>query len=147
MDKLSFNIFPNVNFIDLCMYQFGHEQCEPGHSFGPATRNHYLFHYVLSGTGTLMADNAKGITQTYNIKSGQGFLIFPGQINTYIAETSFLGNTYGLSLTVCASRRLSPQQSLPKIILYITHTQRISAKSLLRKCSTSQGIPQNHRIT
>lgn len=28
MDKLSFNIFPNVNFIDLCMYQFGHEQCE-----------------------------------------------------------------------------------------------------------------------
>lgn len=29
MDKLSFNIFPNVNFIDLCMYQFGHEQCEP----------------------------------------------------------------------------------------------------------------------
>ena len=72
MDKLSFNIFPNVNFIDLCMYQFGHEQCEPGHSFGPATRNHYLFHYVLSGTGTLMADNAKGITQTYNIKSGQG---------------------------------------------------------------------------
>ena len=27
MDKLSFNIFPNVNFIDLCMYQFGHEQC------------------------------------------------------------------------------------------------------------------------
>ena len=26
MDKLSFNIFPNVNFIDLCMYQFGHEQ-------------------------------------------------------------------------------------------------------------------------
>lgn len=86
MDKLSFNIFPNVNFIDLCMYQFGHEQCEPGHSFGPATRNHYLFHYVLSGTGTLMADNAKGITQTYNIKSGQGFLIFPGQINTYIAD-------------------------------------------------------------
>lgn len=86
MDKLSFNIFPNVNFIDLCMYQFGHEQCELGHSFGPATRNHYLFHYVLSGTGTLMADNAKGITQTYNIKSGQGFLIFPGQINTYIAD-------------------------------------------------------------
>ena len=114
MDKLSFNIFPNVNFIDLCMYQFGHEQCEPGHSFGPATRNHYLFHYVLSGTGTLMADNAKGITQTYNIKSGQGFLIFPGQINTYIAETSFPGNTYGLSLTVCASRRLSPQQSFTK---------------------------------
>ena len=86
MSNILFNIFPNENFIDLCMYQFGYEQCDPGHSFGPATRNHYLFHYIISGTGTLMADNAKGETQTYSIKSGQGFIIFPGQINTYIAD-------------------------------------------------------------
>ena len=86
MSNILFNIFPNENFIDLCMSQCGYEQCDPGHSFGPATRNHYLFHYILSGTGTLMADNAKGETQTYSIKSGQGFIIFPGQINTYIAD-------------------------------------------------------------
>ena len=86
MSNTFFHIFPNENFIDLGMYQYGYEQCEPGHSFGPATRNHYLFHYVISGTGTLMADNAKGVTQTYSIKSGQGFLIFPGQITTYIAD-------------------------------------------------------------
>lgn len=86
MSHIFFNIFPNENFIDLCMYQFGYEQCDPGHSFGPAKRNHYLFHYIISGTGTLMADDAKGETQTYSIKSGQGFLIFPGQINTYIAD-------------------------------------------------------------
>lgn len=86
MSNFLFNIFPNENFIDLCMYQYGFEQCEPGHSFGPAKRNHYLFHYVISGTGTLMADNAKGETQTYSIKSGQGFLIFPEQITTYYAD-------------------------------------------------------------
>ena len=86
MSNTFFYIFPNENFIDLGMYQYGYEQCKPGHSFGPATRNHYLFHYVISGTGTLMADNAKGVTQTYSIKSGQGFLIFPGQITTYIAD-------------------------------------------------------------
>lgn len=86
MSNTFFNIFPNENFIDLCMYQFGYEQCDPGHSFGPATRNHYLFHYILSGTGTLMADNSKGETWTYSVKSGQGFMIFPGQINTYIAD-------------------------------------------------------------
>ena len=86
MSNTFFNIFPNENFIDLCMYQFGYEQCDPGHSFGPATRNHYLFHYVLSGTGTLMANNSKGETRTYSVKSGQGFMIFPGQINTYIAD-------------------------------------------------------------
>lgn len=88
MGNLLFSVFPNENFIDLGLYQFGWEKCDPGHSFGPAARNHYLFHYIISGTGTLMADNASGVTQTYQIKSGQGFLIFPGQINTYIADTS-----------------------------------------------------------
>lgn len=86
MANTFFNIFPNENFIDLDMYQHGYEQCDPGHSFGPMARNHYLFHYVLSGTGTLMSDNAKGVTQTFSVKSGQGFLIFPGQINTYFAD-------------------------------------------------------------
>lgn len=86
MGNVFFNIFPNENFIDLGMFQCGREACTPCHSFGPVTRNHYLFHYVLSGTGTLMADDAKGITQTYSVKSGQGFLIFPGQITTYYAD-------------------------------------------------------------
>ena len=87
MSSNLFHIFPNENFIDLDMYQHGYEQCAPGHSFGPLTRNHYLFHYVLSGMGTLMADNARGETQSYSIRSGQGFLIFPGQINTYFADS------------------------------------------------------------
>lgn len=86
MSNFLFSIFPNENFIDLDMYQYGYEQCEPGHSFGPAARNHYLFHYIISGTGTLMANNAKGETQKYAIKSGQGFLLFPGQVTTYIAD-------------------------------------------------------------
>lgn len=87
MGNIFFNIFPNENFIDLSMYQYGYEQCEPGHSFGPAARNHYLFHYVISGTGTLLANNAKEETVTYPIKSGQGFMIFPGQITTYYADS------------------------------------------------------------
>lgn len=86
MGNVFFNIFPNENFIDLGMFQCGREACTPCHSFGPVTRNHYLFHYVLSGTGTLMADDAKGITQTYSVRSGQGFLIFPEQITTYYAD-------------------------------------------------------------
>ena len=37
MGNILFNIFPNENFIDLCMYQFGYEQCDPGHSFATTT--------------------------------------------------------------------------------------------------------------
>lgn len=88
MSTIAFSIFPNESFMDLKLYQYGWEKCEPGHSFGPAARNHYLFHYVISGTGTLLAENARGETQTYQIKSGQGFLLFPGQISTYVADPS-----------------------------------------------------------
>lgn len=86
MNDLLFSVFPNENFVDIGLYQYGWEHCAPAHSFGPAARNHYIFHYVISGTGTLMADNSAGETITYQVKSGQGFMLFPGQINTYIAD-------------------------------------------------------------
>ncbi len=86
MSEVIFSVFPSENFVDLGLYQFGWEQCDPSHSFGPAARNHYLFHLCLSGTGTLIADNTKGESITYQIKSGQGFMLFPNQICTYIAD-------------------------------------------------------------
>ena len=86
MSDLLFSVFPNENFVDLGLYQYGWEQCAPAHSFGPAARNHFLFHYIISGTGTLYADDSTGTTKTYHLKSGEGFLIFPNQITTYIAD-------------------------------------------------------------
>ncbi len=88
MDQNIFSIFPNERFIDLGLYQYGMEKCSPGHSFGPATRNHYLFHYVLSGAGTLYANDSNGESISYHIKTGEGFLIFPNQITTYVADVS-----------------------------------------------------------
>ncbi|MCI8640216.1 MAG: AraC family transcriptional regulator [Coprococcus sp.] len=86
MSDLLFSVFPNEQFVDLGLYQYGWEQCEPSHLYGPAARNHFLFHYIISGTGRLMADDSKGRTQTYQVRSGQGFMLFPGQISTYIAD-------------------------------------------------------------
>ena len=86
MSEVIFSVFPSENFVDLGLYQFGWKQCDPSHSFGPAARNHYLFHFCLSGTGTLYADNSKGATEIWQIKSGQGFMIFPHQVCTYIAD-------------------------------------------------------------
>lgn len=86
MRNLIFSVFPNENFVDLGLYQFGWEQCKPAHSFGPVARNHFLFHYVISGTGVLMANDSQGNTRTYSVKSMQGFMIFPDQITTYYAD-------------------------------------------------------------
>lgn len=87
MSEVIFSVFPSENFIDMGLYQFGWEQCDPSHSFGPAARNHFLFHYVISGTGILMAMDSSGKSVQYSIKSGQGFMMFPQQICTYIADS------------------------------------------------------------
>ncbi|MCI8808190.1 MAG: AraC family transcriptional regulator [Oscillospiraceae bacterium] len=86
MDDFSFSVFPNDNFLDLRLFQFGWEQCAPLHSFGPFVRNHFLFHYVISGQGYLDADDANGVTRRYDLGPGQGFLICPGLVNTYCAD-------------------------------------------------------------
>ncbi len=86
MSEFSFSIFPNENFMDFRLYQYGWEQCEPLHSFGPFVRNHFLFHYILSGHGQLDAKDSSGISRKYQLGPGQGFLIFPDQITTYAAR-------------------------------------------------------------
>lgn len=86
MPKLIYKIFPGENYVDLSIFQFGYEECDPLHSFGPAARNHFLFHYILSGRGVLHSTNEKGETVEYQLEGGHGFLIWPGQHNTYIAD-------------------------------------------------------------
>lgn len=88
MKNLSFTVFPNENFLDLRLFQFGWEVCKPLHSFGPYVRNHFLFHYVVSGTGTLISTNREGKNTTYQLYPDQGFLISPGQVNSYCADQS-----------------------------------------------------------
>lgn len=86
MDNYSFSIFPNENFLDMTIFQYGWEQCAPLHSFGPCVRNHYLFHYVISGCGTLDSNPTEDVTHHYRLSAGQGFLICPGQVTMYCAD-------------------------------------------------------------
>lgn len=88
VDDFSFSVFPNENFLDLRLYQYGWEQCAPLHSFGPFVRNHFLFHYVISGQGHLDSTGQDGVTRGYELQADQGFLICPGQVNTYWASKS-----------------------------------------------------------
>lgn len=86
MSNFLFNIFPNERYMDLTLFQYGWEQCAPAHSYGPASRNHYLFHYILSGRGVFYSTDERGNTHLYKLKPQQGFLISPQQICTYIAD-------------------------------------------------------------
>lgn len=80
-NSIKFHVIENDRFVDINLFQVGYEKCKPLHQFGPAVRNHFLFHYVISGKGRL--DTNK---QIYHIGAGQGFLLCPGQASTYYAD-------------------------------------------------------------
>lgn len=66
---------------DLNMYRCGIEDCIPGHSWGPAIRDHYIIHYILEGKGCFQING-----NTYNLEKYQGFLIPPNTIIYYQAD-------------------------------------------------------------
>lgn len=71
-----------TEYNSLRIYYSGREQCSPGHFWGPAIRPHYLLHIVLKGKGRFQYDN-----QTWNLKSGDAFLIEPMKTHYYQADT------------------------------------------------------------
>jgi AraC-like DNA-binding protein len=70
-----------LNLTDLTMYQYGAEECDPGHSYGPAVRDHFLIHYIIKGKGFFQVGN-----KTYHLEKGQGFLICPDVVTYYEAD-------------------------------------------------------------
>ena len=68
---------------DIYPVQYGVEQCNRNHSFGPCVRNNYLLHYVYSGKGIFQTEN-----NTYHLHKGQMFLISPNQLTYYKADDS-----------------------------------------------------------
>lgn len=69
--------FREINPLDL-----GEQECVPGHSYGPAIRKYTLIHYVFSGKGVLFDHNGG-----HSVGAGEAFLIRPGEITTYTADT------------------------------------------------------------
>lgn len=84
--EIEFATFEGTSHTDLMPFQYGREVCNPGHAFGPARRSHYLFHYIIAGSGSLASTGLDGQKQEFDLAAGMGFLIFPGQITTYIAS-------------------------------------------------------------
>lgn len=81
MNNSNTQITDTKSSTSLTLFHCGKEKCKPSHSFGPAIRPHYLFHFVLNGSGKYYVDN-----KVYNVKKGQGFLITPGVTTYYEAD-------------------------------------------------------------
>lgn len=67
---------------EIKLYFCGYEKCSPSHSFGPAVRTAYLLHYIISGRGRFSTGS-----HTYSLREGEYFLIKPGEITYYQADS------------------------------------------------------------
>ena len=72
----------NRHLQDLNPLLAGTHECDPGYGTQPAIRKHVLIHYVFRGKGTLFINNTP-----YPVKQGQAFLITPGTLAHYQADT------------------------------------------------------------
>lgn len=67
-----------LNEVGTNLIYCGTEICEPSFCMEPHIRQEYLFHYVLSGSGTYTVNK-----KTYEIKPGTLFVIFPDTLVSY----------------------------------------------------------------
>ena len=74
-------LFHRLNHTDLNMYECGTENCDAGHYYGPAVRDHFLIHYIHSGKGKFLIGEKE-----YHLQKGQGFLICPDIVTFYQAD-------------------------------------------------------------
>lgn len=65
----------------LAVYNTGMQQCESGYSWGPAVRDHFLIHYVISGKGSYECAG-----KSYFLQAGDLFLVYPNEIVSYCAD-------------------------------------------------------------
>lgn len=67
--------------ISAMVYTHGYEECAPQHSYGPAVRKSYMFHYITQGKGIFYVNE-----KAYYLKKGDIFFIKPGQEIYYEAD-------------------------------------------------------------
>ena len=74
-------ILENKHYKTLNILTFGHQKCEPLHSYSYALPNFYLIHYVISGCGTFIKNKKER-----KVSEGELFIIKPDNVYEYTAD-------------------------------------------------------------
>ena len=103
--------------LGLAVYNTGYQKCDGQHTWGPASRDHYLVHYVSAGRGTFTCAG-----RTHALAEGALFLICPSQVAGYAADreepweycwVGFNGTEAGRLLSLAGFSRETPVPYLP----------------------------------
>ena len=74
-------IVTRKELVSLSVYNVGFQKCEPHYQWGPGIRDHYLIHYVISGSGFYRVSQ-----HTYALHAGDTFLVYPNSEVVYYAD-------------------------------------------------------------
>ncbi|MEW9701213.1 AraC family transcriptional regulator [Paenibacillus sp. SI8] len=106
-------INPLTSNTEISVLFSGEGQPIPLHKMGPAVHDYYLIHTVLSGKGTFEIGG-----RTYSCSAGDTFVIFPGELFSYIADedrpwqyawVAFVGRSAG---TMLSSIGVTPEHAV-----------------------------------
>lgn len=93
--------------LPLVVKNVGFQQCTPGYHWGAGMRDHYLLHYVVSGSGTYTLGG-----QSYDVHAGQIFLAWPNTLIRYCADETDPWEYYWLGVTGPDAAALIAQSGL-----------------------------------
>lgn len=90
--------------VELSIFNCGHEYCQPGHTWGPGVRDHYLIHLVVAGKGVYQVGGA-----SFTLQEGDLFLAKPSQLITYAADETDPWEYYWVGFNGSCANRLVQQ--------------------------------------
>ena len=90
--------------VELSIFSCGHEVCQPGHTWGPGVRDHYLIHLVVAGKGVFQVGGA-----SFHLQEGDLFLVKPNQLNTYAADATDPWEYYWVGFNGACANKLVQQ--------------------------------------
>lgn len=125
------------NSLGLAVYSCGVQRCGARHSWGPAVRDHYLIHYIVSGRGTFLSHG-----KNYSLSAGDGFLVEPSNVVYYVADENEPWEYCWVGFNGSDAKRLMGQTGLLNEgpVFHFDRDDRL--QSLLMKiCNTSGSGP------
>ena len=90
--------------VELSIFNCGHECCQPGYTWGPGVRDHYLIHLVVAGKGTYQVNDV-----SYALQAGDLFLAKPNQLITYAADAEEPWEYYWVGFNGACANKLVQQ--------------------------------------
>ena len=97
-----FNMYNDFFMNDIVILYAGYQNNLPNNSYGPMARDHFIYHYVVSGSVTVSFDNET----TFTINAGQGFLVFPNDKASFCMSKNSPSSVLWLGFKGAAAEKL-----------------------------------------